>query len=98
MSDKLYRHFDWLWRQYVELNKTLREVAAEGGTTGATISAWLGHFRIARRSPGRPGPVLQRPRPRPEIEPGWRWLIENGFRHRVPANIIEEYKIATGRM
>lgn len=40
-SVKLYESFNWMRRKYVVERKTEQEIAAEAGTTQATINRWL---------------------------------------------------------
>jgi len=52
-----YQHEEWLYQQYVILEKTLQEIADDCGVRKKTIWRWVQKFDIETRSGGpRPGP------------------------------------------
>ena len=44
-----YKDRDWLYNQYVTLNKTIRQIEQETGYKRATINRWLHKFNIPIR-------------------------------------------------
>jgi len=46
---------EWIYRQYVELEKPIAQIAEETGYAGKTIWNWLVHFAIPRRPIPHPG-------------------------------------------
>jgi transposase len=58
-----YQHEEWLYQQYVILEKTLQEIADDCGVREKTIWRWVQKFDIDTRSGG--------PRPGPWKDEGW---------------------------
>ena len=49
MSGKVYTSKKWLYLKYVVQKKTEEEIAAEAGTTQATINRWLKKHELHKK-------------------------------------------------
>ena len=50
--DILYRDYDWLYNQYITLNKTITQIAKEFNFNVSTVKKWIGKLNIPSKGRG----------------------------------------------
>lgn len=87
-ADKKYLNKDWLYEQYITLQKTLREIGDECNVDKGTISKQLRNFNIKARK-GIHDYVLLNPKPYMDKE----WL-EKEYQSKPTTKIAKEFNVS----